>query len=104
MFFAPGCTSGYRNVLCAPPLEDLSQWDQAILRADKELREEGKVSDDFVVEGIAKTYRPFITRKVIEIDQAYWALKDGTVSVNCSNFPSYLSRKQTRGDLRKRER
>ncbi|KAH9379297.1 hypothetical protein HPB48_004500 [Haemaphysalis longicornis] len=102
--FAPGCTSGYRKNtqkrhFFAPPSDPelLRKWKRVIPRADKELSKTCKVCDlHFLEEDIAKTYRHIINGKVVEIDRAYWALKEGAVPVNFPNLPSYLSRKQTR--------
>lgn len=102
--YAPGCTSGYKSNtqkrhFFAPPSDPelLSKWKRAIPRADKELSKTCKVCDlHFDEADISKTFKHIINGEVVEIDRAYWALKEGAVPVNFPNLPSYLSRKQTR--------
>ncbi|KAH7952957.1 hypothetical protein HPB49_002981 [Dermacentor silvarum] len=82
--FAPGCTSGYRSNtqkrhFFAPPSDPqlLSKGKRAIPRVDKELSKTSKICDvHFLEADISKTLKHIINGEVVEIDRAYWALKE----------------------------
>lgn len=99
-----GCTRRHRSYtqklhFFAPPLDPelLSQWKRAIPRVDRaRQKKRARYYVAFIFsEDLAKMYRLIINGKANKIDQTRWALKEKVVTVNFSNLPSYLSKKQT---------
>lgn len=94
--FVPGCKSGYvkgdGRHLFRPPKSCLGEWNKAIPRSDRVLRENDCVCDiHFSNEMLVKVDSFVIEGKTVELKRNRWKLTENAIPHYFPGIPSYLS-------------